>query len=59
MLISMKELSDEEAAGFRAGAGACVTSIVLAATVGSLFGGAGALVGAAAAAAGSACLAIL
>lgn len=52
----MKDLSDERAAELQGGASACVTSIAISASIGGLFGGAGALIGAVGAAIGPACL---
>jgi len=53
----MKELSDSEAQQLKGGAGSCGYNIVVSATVGGLFGGAGAAIGAVAAATGPSCLA--
>lgn len=55
----MHELSDDEANDLKGGASACATSIVLATTIGGLFGGVGAAIGFIGAAAGSACLYLL
>jgi hypothetical protein len=57
--IQMIELLDDDAGKLIGGTNACLTSVVLSATIGGLFGGAGALIGAIAAATGSACLGIL
>ena len=56
----MKNLSDEKAKELKGGtaAGGCGYNIVFSATVGGLFGGAGAVIGAVAAATGPSCLAI-
>jgi hypothetical protein len=52
----MKELSDERAAEIKGGTN-CAYNVAVSATVGGLFGGAGALVGAVVAASGPSCLA--
>lgn len=56
----MKNLSDEKARQLKGGtaAASCGYNIVFSATVGGLFGGAGAVIGAVAAATGPSCLAI-
>ena len=54
----MKELSDNRASELTGGVGACLTSIVLATSIGGLFGGVGAAIGFLGAAAGPACLAL-
>lgn len=56
----MKNLSDEKAKQLKGGTAAsgCGYNIVFSATVGGLFGGAGAVIGAVAAATGPSCLAI-
>lgn len=54
----MKEILDADADKLFGGANACLTTVVLSASIGGLFGGAGALIGAVAAATGPACLAI-
>jgi hypothetical protein len=52
----MKDLTDAEASQLKGGASSCGYNIVVSATVGGLFGGAGAVVGAIAAATGPSCL---
>ena len=52
----MKELSDERADALKGGVSQCGYNIVASATVGGLFGGAGAVVGAVVAATGPSCL---
>ncbi|MFC0513123.1 hypothetical protein ACFFGT_02890 [Mucilaginibacter angelicae] len=52
----MKDLSDAKANELRGGSASCGYNIVVSATVGGLFGGAGAAVGAIAAATGPSCL---
>lgn len=56
----MKNMSDEEAAQLKGGSASssCGYNIAVSATVGGLFGGAGAIIGAIAAATGPSCLAI-
>jgi len=56
----MKDLSEEKAKQLKGGTAAagCGYNIVFSATVGGLFGGAGAVIGAVAAATGPSCLAI-
>ena len=57
----MKEFSDENADEIRAGAssgGDCAYNVVVSASLGGLFGGAGAVVGAVVAATGPSCLAL-
>lgn len=52
----MKNLPDEEAAKLKAGVSQCAYNIGVSASVGGLFGGAGAAVGAVLAATGPSCL---
>ena len=52
----MKELKDEEAKCLRGGSSNCAYNIGISASLGGLFGGAGALIGAAVAATGPSCL---
>jgi len=52
----MQNLSNLEAEEIKGGKYACATSIVLATSIGGLFGGIGAAIGFVAAAAGPACL---
>lgn len=52
----MRVLSDDELEQLPGGSGECLTSIVMSAAVGGIFGGVGAIIGAAAAASGPACL---
>jgi hypothetical protein len=52
----MNDLSQIEAKELTGGAGQCATNIAFAASLGGLFGGAGAVIGAVAAATGPACL---
>lgn len=54
---SMKNLTDSAADELRAGLSTCGYNIVASATLGGIFGGAGALIGAVAAATGPSCLA--
>jgi hypothetical protein len=54
----MKNLTDDEANKLKGGVSQCGYNIVVSASVGGLFGGAGAIVGAIAAATGPSCLAI-
>jgi hypothetical protein len=52
----MKNLTDEEAGEMKGGLSHCGYNIVVSASVGGLFGGAGSIVGAIAAATGPSCL---
>lgn len=52
----MKDLSQLEADELKGGASHCATNIAFGASLGGLFGGAGAIIGAVAAATGPACL---
>lgn len=52
----MKDLSDAQAQRLKGGSTSCGYNIVVSATVGGLFGGAGAAVGAVVAATGPSCL---
>ena len=52
----MRPMSDDELGSLAGGVDQCAASIALTASVGSLFGGAGAIVGAVAAATGPNCL---
>jgi len=56
----MKRLTDEQADQIKAGtaASSCGYNIVMSASLGGLFGGAGAVIGAVAAATGPSCLAL-
>jgi hypothetical protein len=56
----MKSMSDEQADALQAGsaAGNCTYNILVSASLGGLFGGAGAVIGAVAAATGPSCLAL-
>jgi hypothetical protein len=55
-LFSMKNLTDSEAHGLKGGVSQCAYNIGISASLGGLFGGAGALIGAVAAATGPSCL---
>ncbi|MES2108760.1 MAG: hypothetical protein V4577_08440 [Bacteroidota bacterium] len=52
----MKNLTDNEASELKGGLSQCGYNIVVSASVGGLFGGAGSIVGAVAAATGPSCL---